>query len=221
MIARQLISETLPLLKCSDTGQKAINIMESFHISHLPMVRDNEYLGLISDKDIYDLEMEMCQLGEKISSISCPFVRADQHIFEVIQSILDLRVSVMPVLDENDVYIGAITIDDLSKELINLVAVNEPGAVIVLEISPINYSLSQIAQIIESNDAKILSMYTRNPENSMELDVTLKINITEVSSIIQTFIRFNYTIKAVYMDNSMLKDMYSERYEMFMKYLNL
>jgi len=221
LIARDLISKTLPLLKCSDTGKKAIRIMESFRVSHLPVVQDKEYLGLISDKDIYDLEMEKCILGDKISTIISPFVRVNQHILEIIPKLLELKLTVMPVLEMNDDFVGSITITDLSTKFIDLIGVNEPGAVIVLELSTTDYSLSQIAQIIESNDAKIMSLYTKNPENSMELNVTLKINVTEISSIIQTFVRYDYSIKAVYLDDSLLKDMYEDRYEQFLKYLNL
>lgn len=221
MIARELISNTLPLLKCNDLGQKAINIMDDFKISHLPLVRDNEYLGLISDTDIYDMQMEMCQLGQEGTNFIQPFVRVNQHIFEVVLKMRELNISVMPVLEMNNEYFGAITINDLSEKLASLVAVNDPGAIIVLELNTVNYSLSQIAQIVESNDAKVLSLYTHNPENSNELDVTIKVNITDISSLVETFVRYDYSIKAVYMDDSLLKDMYTERYELFMRYMNL
>ena len=221
MIARELISQTMPLLLCNDSGQKAINIMESYRVSHLPLVREKEYLGLISDSDIYDMEMEMCRLGENLNSFSRPYVLVNQHIYEVAQKMIDTKISVMPVLDMNENYLGLITINELSENLLKLVVANEPGAVIVLELNAIDYSLSQIAQIIESNDAKVLSLYTRNPENSNELDVTVKVNVSDITAIIQTFVRYDYNIKAVYMDDSLLKDMYTERYELFMKYMNL
>ena len=91
----------------------------------------------------------------------------------------------------------------------------------MLELSPVNYSLSQISQIIESNDAKVLSLYTHVPKDLEVYEVTLKVNVTDISSIIETFVRYDYVIKAVYMDDSLLNHMYSERYELFMKYMNL
>lgn len=221
MIARELISQTLPQLKCTDIGQKAINLMESYRVSHLPLINGTEYLGLISDKNIYDMELEMCTLGDQSSKLITPFMRSHQHIYEVVQKLMELEISVMPVLEMNNEYIGSIVLSELSKSFVKLVAVNEPGAVIVLELNPVNYSLSQIAQIIESNDAKVLSLYTYVPENKNELDVTLKVNVSDISSIIQTFVRYDYTIKAVYMDDSLLTDMYNERFEMFMKYMDL
>lgn len=221
MIARELISPNLPELKCSDIGQRAINMMESFKVSHLPLVREQEYLGLISDKDIYDLEMEMCRLGEATTPFFTPFVRVNQHIYEVIQKVQEYEISVLPVLEMNDDYFGSILVSELSKSFAKLVAVNEPGAVIVLELSPVNYSLSQIAQIVESNDAKVLSLYSHVPKDSKVLEITLKVNVTDISSVIETFVRYDYTIKAVYMDDSLLNKMYSERYDLFMKYMNL
>ena len=107
------------------------------------------------------------------------------------------------------------------KYFSELAAVKQPGAIIVLDLNTNDYSLSQIAQIVESNDAKILSVYISSPSDSTKLDVTLKINRNDLSSVIQTFNRYNYTIKASYLDTDMLSNMLDDRYEMFMKYLSV
>jgi predicted transcriptional regulator len=221
LIAKELISLSLPLLKCTDKGEKALNIMEAFRVSHLPLVRDNELIGVISDKDIYDRELEMCSFNDKTISLVHAYVYQNQHIYELAQKMYDLKLTLLPVLNSDESYLGSVTISDLAENIVKVFSAFEPGAVIVLEMSPANFSLSQIAQITESNNAKILSMYTHYPENSNEFDVSIKLNATEISSIIQTFVRYNYNIKAVYMDDSLLHDMYSERYDMFMKYMNL
>lgn len=194
--------------------------MESVRVSHLPLLKGSEYIGLISDKDVYDRNLEQGELGAQNIPLARPYIKANQHIYEVARLMLDLRLSLIPVLEMNNEYAGSITIHDLSLQLIDLVTVNDPGAVIVLALHPNDYSLSQIAQIVESNNAKILSLYTKSPENSIEMDVTLKVNLSDISSIIQTFVRYDYNIKAVYMDASLIHDMYSERYELFMKYMN-
>lgn len=195
--------------------------METFRISHLPLVNNSEYLGLISDKDIYDLGLEMCKLEAQSGTLPHPFIRDNQHIYEVAQKMLEQSISTIPVLEQNDKYIGLITINDLAIKIAELFLVNEQGAVIVLEINNADYSLSQIAQIVESNNAKILSFYTRHIENTSQMHVSLKLNITDVSAIIQTFFRYNYNISAVYLDDSLINDMYAERFDLFMKYLNL
>ena len=84
-----------------------------------------------------------------------------------------------------------------------------------------DYSLSQIAQIVEGNDAKILSMYISSHSASTRLEVTLKINRNDLTSIIQTFTRYNYTIHSTFMDHDDMDGLYENRYEMFMKYLSI
>ncbi len=195
--------------------------MESFRISHLPLVKDNILLGVISDSNIYDREFEMCNFDSKTIPLIHAFVYENQHIYEVAQKMHEMKTTLIPVVDMSENYLGAITLNDLSDNILKIFSSYELGAVLVLEMSPVNYSLSQIAQIVESNNAKILSLYTNNPENSNEFDVTIKLNTTEISSVVETFLRYNYNIKAVYMDNSLVSDMYNERYDLFMKYLNL
>ncbi len=220
MIAKEIISQSLPAILCSDSGQKALDIMEAFRLSHLPLLRDGEYLGLISDKNVYDFELNECCVGMKNVPLISPFVYENQHIFEVAQVMFDVDVTVIPVLDLRQAYLGAITQDDLSVNLARLVSVSVPGGVIVLELGPADYVLSQIAHIVESNNAKILSMYVKSPDAGGLVEVTLKVNVVDLSAIIQSFMRYDYNIKAVYMDGAMFKNMYADRYELFMKYIN-
>lgn len=221
MLARTLISEVIPSLRLSDDGQKALNWMEIFRISHLPVVEDHKYVGLISDKTIYDLELHETRMEDCRDHMMLPHVHDNQHIYEVVSIISELKLTAIPVLDPDHEYIGVITASDLAHKFADLVAVKEPGGVIVLELNPIDYSLSEIARIVEGNDAKILSFYVSRMENSKEITVTLKVNKVDLSGIIQTFVRFDYNIRSVFMDESMLKNMYDDRYEMFMKYLNI
>lgn len=221
MIAENLISEVVPSLRWADTGQKALNWMDVFRISHLPVVEDHQYLGLVSDKMIYDLNMTDKELIEMRDKLLLPHVLINQHIYQVFLVISEFKLSVVPVLDLHKEYKGVITAFDMAKQFAGLVAVNQPGGVIELELNPINYSLSQITQIVEGNDAKILSLYVRERKDSKLITVTLKINVVDLSRIIQTFVRYDYNIKAVYMDESMISDLYDDRFDQFMKYLNI
>ncbi len=221
MLAKELISEVIPALRLTDNGQKALNWMEIFRISHLPVVDNHEYVGLISDKSIYDLNLNEKLMADCNEGLLQPHVHENQHIYEVVALISSLKISVVPVLDLKHVYLGVITVADLAQKFSDLVAVSEPGGVIVLELNPIDYSLAQIAQIVEGNDAKILSLYVSKPGDSKEIDVTLKVNIIDLTPIIQTFVRYDYVIKAVFMDDSILKHMYDDRFELLMKYLNI
>jgi len=221
MLAKELISDVVPSLRTSDNGQKALYWMDIFRISHLPIVNKEDFLGLISDKDIYDFNMAEEPIGNHHLSLFSPYVTEDQHVYEVIEIASRLNLSVVPVLDHKNHYKGVITRNDLVVYFADFTAVKDPGAIIVLEMNSNDYSLSQIAQIVESNEAKILSLYLNNHKNSTRLEVTLKINRIDLTSVIQTFTRYNYTIQSTYMDHDDMESLYENRYEMFMKYLSI
>jgi acetoin utilization protein AcuB len=221
MIAQNLLSEVVPPLRLTDSGQNALNWMEIFRISHLPVVNGKELIGLISDKIIYDLNIIDKPVGDYSDHMLSPHIYTNQHIYEVFSVISVLKLSAVPVLNLYNEYCGVITVYDLAQKFADLVAVREPGGVIVLELSSIDYSLSQIAQIVEGNDAKILSFYISQVADSKMMDITLKINVVDLSSIIQTFVRYNYNIKAVYMDESIIQSLYDDRYDQLMKFMNI
>ena len=154
MIAQNLLSEVVPPLRLTDNGQKALNWMEIFRISHLPVVDGKRLVGLISDKIIYDLNIIDKPVGEYSDHLLSPHIHTNQHIYEVFNAISVLKLSAVPVLDLYDQYCGVITVFDLAQKFAELVAVQEPGGVIVLELNSIDYSLSQIAQIVEGNDGE-------------------------------------------------------------------
>ena len=221
MLAKELISEIVPSLKTSDTGQKALNWMEVFRVSHLPIVNNREFLGLISDTDIYDLNMAEEAIGNHKLSLFSPYVYEDQHIYEVIELISRLKLTVVPVLDRENNYLGLITQNELITYFSKMTAVHQPGAIIVLELHQNDYSLSQIAQIFESNDAQILSLYVRPHEDSTRMEIVIKINRTEVQGILQTLDRYNYEVRASYMEEDDMSSLLESHYEAFMKYLNM
>lgn len=221
MIAQNLLSKVVPPLRLTDSGQKALNWMELFRISHLPVVDEKRLVGLISDKIIYDLNIIDKPVGDYTSHLPSPHIHTNQHLYEVFSTISGLKLSAVPVLDLHHEYCGVITVFDLAQKFAELVAVSEPGGVVVLELNSIDYSLSQIAQIVEGNDAKILSFYITPENDSNMMTVTLKINVIDLSAIIQTFVRYDYDIKAVYMDDSVIQNLYDDRFDQLMKYMNI
>ena len=221
MLAKDLISDVIPSLRTSDSGQKALYWMDIFRISHLPIVNNVDFLGLISDKDIYDHNMAEEPIGNHNLSLFSPYVTFDQHIYEVMELCSELQLTIIPVLDHENKYLGVITLSDLVYYFADVSALKQPGGIIVLDLNANDYSLSEIAQIIEGNDAKILSLYITSPSESTKMEVTIKVNRKDLTSIIQTFIRYNYTIKASFMDENDMNSMYENRYESFIKYLNI
>jgi CBS domain-containing protein len=184
-------------------------------------VNDSKYLGLVSDKLIYDLNLIDLPIETQIDKLNTSHVHKEQHIFEVAILMYKLKLSVLPVLDTDHYYLGAITLYDLARRFAKLFSLEEIGGVIVLEMNVNNYSLSEICQIVESNDIKILSCFLDRKHGTSNLDVILKLDNDELSPLIQAFIRYDYNVKAVYLDQSELKDLYKDRFDQFMKFMNI
>jgi CBS domain-containing protein len=220
MLAKELIKDLIPPLKTSDTGLKALNWMEEFKVKHLPIVNKEDFLGLISEEDILSLNTPEEPLGNHALSLIRPFVTEDQHVYEVIKLITKLRLTLVPVLSNRDLFLGVITIPDLMDAIAELTAVNNPGGIIVLELNVNDYSLSEIAQIVESDDAKILSLYVSPQANSTKIEVTIKLNKVDVTRILASFNRYEYNVKASYHESEFNEDM-QDRFDSFMNYLNI
>lgn len=220
MLAKDLITDEIPPLKISDTGLMAINWMDEFKVSHLPIVKKHEYLGLLSDTDVLDLNITDEQLGKSKLSLIRPFVFENQHIYEVIKMISNMKLTVLPVLNEHQHYVGLIPATAILHQFAILAATREPGGMIVLEMNIHDYSLTQIAQIVEGNDAKVLSCYVNSLADSTKIEVTLKINKEDLSGILQTFYRYNYNVKASFHQSEFSDDM-KKRFDSFMNYINI
>ncbi len=221
MVAKDMISDVIPALKTSDTGITALNWMDIFKVSHLPIVNDKEFLGLISESDIYDLNMPEEPLGNHQLSLLRPYVTEDQHVFEVMEVLSRLKLSLVPVLDYSKNFLGVITLMELLHYFAELSALRHKGSVIVLEMNSNDFSMTQVCQIVEGNDAKILAAYITSHPNSTRMELTLKLNVTDVTSIKQTFDRYNYVVTGAYMKQDDEADLLNDRLNFLFKFLDI
>jgi len=221
LLAKEIISHNVPILSPEDKGITALNWMELYKVSHLPVNKDDEYLGLISDKIIYDLNLSDEPIYKQVMQLHTPHVHENQHVIEAASAMFKLEVSVLPVVNDGHIYKGAITILEISRVFTRMLSLNEPGGIIILEIPDQSYSLGQISQIVESNDMRILSFFAAKPTGSDRMLITLKLNKVDLSPVIQTFERYEYQISSVFMDDSMLHDLYEDRLEQFLRYMNI
>lgn len=220
MIAKELINDSFPPLKLSDSGLKALNWMEEFRLEHLPIVDGVNYIGLASEEDILKLSSLDQPLAHHNLPLIRPFVRFNQPVFEVVKIISKDKLTIIPVLDQADHYIGLITLNDVLKHYSDSGIFEDGTGVIVLEVGAKSYSLSEIASLVETEGARILSSYTTpNPENET-LDLTLKINQLELSRILASFNRRGFYVKEYYHQSEFLDDVQS-RYDSLMNYLGI
>ncbi|WP_026898613.1 CBS domain-containing protein [Daejeonella oryzae] len=220
MFARELISDVIPPLRTSDSVQKVLDRMAEFRINHLPIVNDQQILGLISEDDLIEVQDLSIEIGGLSLSLHNYYVFEHQHIYDVIRLFAEQHLSVVPVLDQNKNYLGLISINNMVEYFAVMTSVKEPGGIIILEIDNRNNSLAHIAQIIESDNAQILSSYIKSFPDSTRLELTLKLNRTDISAIISSLLRYNYNVKATFNDIK-ADDGTQDRYDQLMNYLDI
>ncbi|MHA4896631.1 CBS domain-containing protein [Pedobacter sp. PWIIR3] len=220
MFASELISNSIPPLKTSDSVQKSLERMTEFKLYHLPIVNETQFLGLLAEEDLIEVRDTQQAIGAISLPLHNPFVYEDAHVYDIIRLFNQLNLSVVPVLDYKKNYLGLVSINNILEYTSEIYAVKEQGGIIVLEIGNRNNSLAHMAQIVEADNAQILSSYVQSFPDSTKLEVTLKINKTELSSIIASFERYNYQVKAVF-NTTLSDDGTEDRYNSFMNYLNV
>ena len=220
MFAEEIISNVITPIKTDDTVQKALDRMNEFKLKHMPVVNDDQFLGLLSEDDLLEIRNHDILIRDVNFNLLNAFVFDNAHTYDVIRLLSTLKLTAVPVLDQKKNYAGLISINNILDSVATLYAVNEPGGIIVLEISNRDNSLAHIAQIVEADNAQILSSYVNSFKDSTRLEVTLKVNKTEITSLVASFERYNYEVKEVY-NNTQIDDGSKERYDSFMNYLNI
>ena len=220
MIAPDLISDSIPPLHLEDSGEHAMITMQEFNVSQLPVLDGNQYVGLITLDEIINLK----HLSHTIQSFQLPvrkpFVRDTAHIFDVMKAAVDFNVRVVPVVNDNFEYLGLISAESCLRNFAVLNSVKDAGAILELEIEQPDYSLSEVARIVEDNEAKILCFYTNLRPHDGVVEITLKLNTTDVNSIVASFERFDYEVKAIHNDAEYTEEL-KDRYDGLMRYLNV
>lgn len=221
MIASSILSNEIPPLLTSDSGLKAIAWMEEFRVNHLPIVNKRHFLGLISEDDIFNLNSPEAPLANHELMLSNLHVKSYQHVFDVLRVMTDHKLTLIPVVDDNGDYLGCITRKEVLDNIAQISSVRDPGAIVILEMDSRDYSLSKIAQVVESEGGKILNLYIHTHESDPHLiDLTLKINKTDLSAIQNAFMHYKYKIKALYHE-SQFEDELKNNFDMLMNFLNM
>lgn len=220
MLARELISDAIPPLRTSDSVQKVLDRMAEFRVSHLPIVNDQQFLGLVAETDLIEASDYADPIGSLSLSLYNPSVQEDQHIYDVISLFYQHKLTVVPVLDSKNDYQGIVSINTIVEYIATLTSVQEPGGIIVIEISNRDNSLAHMAQIVESDNAQVLSSYIRSFPDSTRLEVTLKVNKTDVSGIVSAFGRYDYNVIGTF-NKSVSDNQTKDRYDQLMNYLDI
>lgn len=220
MFASKLIADNVPSLKPGDTCGRALAWMEELRVNALPVLNGKEYVGLVYKSEIGKTELATSSIADSGARLHKIFVRDNQHVYDLTRLASLHKLDLVPVLGSHDEYIGLVTVNDLVSYFAESKSVYMPGGIILLEMPYNDYSMSHIAQIIESDGAHILSAGIAATTDPSRIELTLKIDKQDLSRILAAFYRLNYNVTASYHQSEHSEDL-QNRYDALMNYLNM
>lgn len=194
MLNQQIISPELKPLHLAQTVEEALEEMENHLLLHLPVVVDGQYKGLLSTDDLLDADPYQ-SIGELHVPPILASVSAHDHFFSAVRTMANQNLSALPVVTSNLEYVGTITRQQLFLHVANALGLQSSGALIVLQLEPRQFSISELSKLVETNDATITQLNTAIDEVSGLLTITLRLNKEEVSGIISTLQRYDYHVE--------------------------
>ena len=220
MKASQLIKEDILPLNITDNASEALSKMNEYKTSHFPVIDNGKFIGVISEADIFNHENINNSLQKEFIYFDNFYIKEHQYIYDVLKLANSQKLSIIPVVDDKGQYIGSITQNDIIAFFAKSMSINSPGGVIILEVNINDYSLTEIANIVESNDAKVLSSYIISSVNSSRLEIIIKVSKLNLNSLLQTFERYKYQINASFGEEIDYADI-KDNYDSLMNYINV
>ena len=219
MLTSSITNLNTPRLQLQDTVAKAKQLINDFKFTHLPVVAEHVFIGLIGEDDLLDADdKQSIQSLEEQLLIS--IIPDDVHFLVALQYCNLHESNIAPVVSRQNEFLGVITAIDLLKIMGNFSGANEIGGLVILEMERVHFSISEISRIVESNDCTILHMNTSNDPANGLLNVTLHLNRREISPLIATFERYEYVVK-YHFGAQMNEEKSAANYLNLMKYLNV
>jgi len=198
----------------------ALQLLSEYHLFQLPVVSGDKYIGLLSEDDLLNVDDDnqpVQQLENRFSKVA---VHSNTHFVEAVQLSNDFGLGVVPVVDKDMEWIGAIPATGLLRQLGKMTGADEPGGLIILEMGRTDFSFSEISKLVETNDAQITQLNTYRDNQQQLLHVTIKVNKFEISDIVATFQRYEYTVK-YYFGEELYENELRSNYDHLMNYLNM
>ncbi len=220
MLTVELVNNTIPRLLLQDSVGKAQQLIVDYKVSHLPVVSDDVYLGLISEDDLLDAENPKLTMETLQDSFLITSVKENEHFLKAVNICNQYNTSVVPIVAENREFVGVITAHDLLKSLGNFSGADEIGGIIVLEMERSQFAISEISRIVESNDCTVLHLNTIvDPQTGM-LTVTIHLNRKEIAAVVATFERYDYDV-IYFFGNEKFENEIHYNYRHLMNYLDI
>lgn len=219
MLVAEIIQSSMPVLHYNDAVEQAIELLQQNNLEHLAVINNDNYEGLLSMDELITAED-----GDTISMLADKFIHIsinyNQHFLTALKLITESGITVLPVLSNTKEYLGVITERILVQCLSTFLSTDVPGGIFVLEMQKQKFSIGELSRIVETNDAFVTQINTYTEHLSGLLIVTFKINKTEVSDILATLQRYDYTVR-YFFGEELFENGLKENFENLMSYLNV
>ncbi len=217
-LTKELLTKEIPFLKPSDTGETTLALMEEFKVSHLPLVDNGKYLCLVSERDAYRMESLDDQLGK--AWYFSPAVKTNGNLLEALERITSNKLSIIPVVGDDNEYLGVITQGKLLEALSLLLGTSKSGAILVIEVAEQDYLVSEIARLVENNNAHIINL-SSFPSPSGNIYVAFKVNVDDADPIARSLERFHYKLVLSYLNQGVVDEVAQKRLDELFYYINM
>ncbi len=219
MIAKEIISnQFIPALVGEDINT-IIRLMEDQWVKHIPIIEEGKVIAVVAKEELINLDPHS-KVNLQSLNLTGKYVNAEHHFLEVIKHMVEYKLTSIPVVLKNMNYLGTITTEELMQHLGNTESISEPGGILVLDLKKQDYSLADIAHIVESEGSTILNLFISASDEIGRIEVSIKISTLFLSSILASFERHNYIVKSSFEENE-YTDTLKERYEGLMSYLSI
>lgn len=220
MLNKDLITHNIPYLAYGDTVDRALRLMGDFHVTHLPLVDDNKFIGILSEDDLLDAEDSSQTLESQFRHFIKMSVHASDYFTTALRLAAEADLSLVPVLEAEEEMAGTIVSADLVKIASRAIGATEAGGLIVLEMERTDYAPGELSRLVESHDATITQLNTVSDPASGMLLVSIRVNKQEISDLIATLQRFDYQVR-YYFGEELYENELRSNYENLMNYLGI
>ncbi len=212
------IQNEVPPLTPMSLIYKAKEGFANLTYTHIPVEEDGLLIGNISEDDIQAFDNEK-KVSDYKYSLAIFFVRKDTNWLDVLEAFARNNANIMPVIDEHNNYLGYYELIDIITLFKETPFLYEPGGILIVEKGNKDYSFSEISQIVEANNGKLLGAFISENRDSI-VQLTLKIGNIGLNDIIQSFRRYNYTIISGNEDDMYVEDL-KQRSDYLKKFLDI
>ena len=219
MTSAELITNHIPSLQTTDTVRLALDLMQDHHVSELPVLENHKYIGLVHEEALEDVEEN--ETVERHLQIGNPAKVNPVDFFLVPLKIMhQQQLSLLPVVKDDGELMGVITREELLKAASHYNSASIPGGIVILQMSPNSFYISEIGRIVESNNAKIIHLNTWTDTSTGELMVAIKVNKSDIQDILASFERYEYNV-IQYFGENLSEEELKVNFDHLMNYLNI